>query len=99
MAVVNRFLGGFRKLTLTQQVISLILLSMIFLGLFFVFFLSDSVTQTITGQMFDMISSRQQPVVRALNMGKTAAFDRELFEYLGSDPYMSTFVVNSSGVL
>ena len=37
------FQGGFRKLSLTQQVMVLILMMVVFLVMFFMFFLSDSV--------------------------------------------------------
>lgn len=59
------FQGGFRKLSLTQQVMVLILMMVVFLVMFFMFFLSDSVDTTINAQMYDMLEARQKPIVQA----------------------------------
>lgn len=89
----NFFSGNFRKLSLTQQVLSLILLMVIFLSIFFVFFLSDNMSATISKQIYSMMSYSQQPVVRALETGRENTFDSEFFEYLATDPYQETGVV------
>lgn len=86
------FSGSFRKLSLTQQVLCLILLMVGFLSVFFVFFLSDNITATISKQMYSMMSYSQQPVIRALEMGKENIFESDFFEYLSTDPYQQTGV-------
>lgn len=95
----KKIAGGFQKLSLTQQVICLVLLTVAFLTLFFIFFLSGNINDTISGQIFDMIAARQRPVVSALDMGKSASFDAELFDYLASDTQMSTFIINDESVV
>lgn len=84
----------FRKLSLTQQVISIILLMVVFLLLFFMFFLSDSINHTISRQIYDMLQARQEPIVNALDLGKQPSRDMELFGYISTDANMSTMIVN-----
>lgn len=91
------FTGGFRKLSLTQQVMVLILLMLGFLTVFFFFFLSDNIDSTITKQIYSMLQGQQQPIVRALETGKSQQDDRDLFEYLGSDVYQTSGILNESG--
>lgn len=90
--------NSFRKLSLTQQVMSLILLMVVFLLLFFLFFLSDSVNDTISKQIYSMLSSRQQPVINALDLGKQPSSDLELFGYISSDANITTMVVTDHSV-
>lgn len=95
-AMKHKLLGGFRKLSLTQQVMVLILLMLAFLTVFFTFFLSDSINETVSRQIFDMMAARQAPIVRALDMGKSASYDPELFDYLAADTNTSTGVVTDT---
>lgn len=89
---------GFTKLSLTQQVMCLILLMVAFLILFFLFFLSGNIQDTINTQIYDMIAARQQPVVEAMNMGKQLNSDMELFNYLTADSNITTMVVTPDTV-
>lgn len=89
----NFFTGKFRKLSLTQQVMVLILTMIVFLLLFFMFILSDSVDATINSQMYDMLAARQEPIVQAVETGKSAQEDRELFNYISTDTNIRTAVV------
>lgn len=89
------FQGGFRKLSLTQQVMVLILMMVVFLVMFFMFFLSDSVDTTINAQMYDMLEARQKPIVQAIEVGKSAQNDRELFDYISADANIRTAIVTS----
>lgn len=95
----NKLTGGFRKLSLTQQVMVLILLMLVFLTAFFIFFLSDSINNTVSRQIYDMMSARQAPVVRALDMGKSASYDEELFEYLAADSNMTTGITSAKNTV
>lgn len=92
----HKISGSFRKLSLTQQVLVLILLMLAFLTVFFTFFLSDSINQSVSRQIYDMMAARQAPIVRALDMGKSASYDVELFNYLASDSSLNTGVVSEN---
>lgn len=89
----NFFQGKFRKLSLTQQVMVLILMMIVFLVLFFLFFLSDSVSNAINRQMYDLLEARQEPIVQAVVNGKSTSNDQELFNFLSADPNIRTAIV------
>ncbi|MCF0258868.1 MAG: HAMP domain-containing histidine kinase [Erysipelotrichaceae bacterium] len=91
--------GGFRKLSLTQQVMVLILLMLGFLTVFFVFFLSDNISSTISQQMFDMMSSHQQPIISALQNGESSQTDRQMLKYLAADSLQATGVAGPDGTM
>lgn len=93
----NTFSGSFRKLSLTQQVMVLILLMLGFLTVFFFFFLSDNITDTIAKQMYSMMASSQQPVIRAVENGSPHVLESEMFTYLATDPYQTTGLVGDNG--
>lgn len=97
--MIGKLQEYFRKLTLTQQVISLILLMVVFLLLFFTFFLSDSISHTISEQIYDMLEARQQPIVRALSLGKEPSEDYKLLSYISSDANTCTLIVSDDQVL
>lgn len=97
--MIGKLQEYFRKLTLTQQVISLILLMVVFLGLFFTFFLSDSISHTISEQIYDMLETRQQPILRALSLGKQPSDDYKLLSYISSDANTCTLVVLNDQIL
>ncbi len=90
--------NSFRKLSLTQQIISLILLMVVFLLLFFLFFLSDNINNTISKQIFDMLAAKQTPVINALDLGKQPSSDLELFNYISADTNITTIVVTPGKV-
>ncbi|MEY8309159.1 HAMP domain-containing sensor histidine kinase [Erysipelotrichaceae bacterium 51-3] len=92
------FQNSFRKLSLTQQILSLILLMVVFLLLFFLFFLSDSINNTISKQIFDMLAAKQTPVINALDLGKQPSSDLELFNYISADTNITTIVVTPNKV-
>lgn len=87
------FQGRFRKLSLTQQVMVLILMMIVFLLLFFMFFLSESVQSAISSQMYDMLAARQEPIVQAVEVGKSTQNDAELFDYIAADANIRTAIV------
>lgn len=93
----HAFSGGFKKLSLTQQVMVLILLMLGFLVIFFSFFLSDNINGTVTKEIYTMMATKQEPIVRALETGKTQKEDKDLFEYLGNDVYQTIGVIGSEG--
>lgn len=92
----HKFTLNFRKMTLTQQVMALILMMLAFLSAFFFFFLSDNIDNTITGEIYNVMASKQQPIAKALETGKNEAEDPELLEYLSSDPYTTTGLSDGS---
>lgn len=84
---------SFKRLSLTQQVMTLILLMLTFLTVFFIFFLSDNITDTIAQQIYSLMSYSEQPVIRAMESGYTDTFESTFFEYLSSDPCQETGVI------
>ncbi len=97
--MIKKIQESFRKLTLTQQVISLILLMVVFLLLFFAFFLSDSISHTISSQIYDMLEARQQPIVKILSLDKdTKKEDLELWSYISSNANTSSLLVTKEEV-
>lgn len=93
----NKFAGGFRKLSLTQQVMVLILLMLGFLTVFFFFFLTDNISSTINREIYSMMASRQEPVIQALQAGRNESEDRELFEYMTNDSFQTVGTITSRG--
>lgn len=87
----------FKKLTLTQQIMVLILMMVVFLMLFFSFFLSGNINETISQQIYTTLEEKQKPIVSALEVGKSPVHDRELFGYLTIDRKISTAVVTKQG--
>ncbi len=96
--MIKKIQDYFRKLTLTQQVISLILLMVVFLLLFFVFFLSDSISHTISAQIYDMLEARQQPIVKVLSLEQSPKEDFDLWTYISSDPNTCSLLVSDQSV-
>lgn len=96
--MIKKIQEYFRKLTLTQQVVSIILVMVVFLLLFFIFFLSDSISHTISTQIYDMLEARQQPVVKALSLNQPPKEDFELWTYLSSDANTCSLLVTEEDV-
>lgn len=89
----KKFPLSFRKLTLTQQVTTLIILMFAFLALFFVFFLSNNLKDAVSSQIYSMMESEQEPIVQALENGRKQETDPELFELLAADPFQNVGLI------
>lgn len=87
------FQNTFRKLTLTQQIMFLILVMIVFLMLFFSLFLTGNISDTIAQQVYTNLEDKQNPIINAIDSGKDPVTDHELFGYIASDARISTLVV------
>ena len=89
----------FTRMSLTQQVFSMIVIMLIFLSAFFAFFISDSIDRTITDLMYTMIASDQKPIATVLTRD-TDTEDREyLSAYLQADETQTSFLVQDGKII
>jgi two-component system sensor histidine kinase CssS len=88
----------FRKLSLTQQVLLIILIMLILLSLFFTLILSTNIDETITKQMFQMMANKQEPLSEALDDEVSISTDSNLLRYLASDAEQTTLLVENDTV-
>jgi two-component system sensor histidine kinase CssS len=88
----------FRKLTLTQQIFSMIVLMLVFLSVFFTFFLSRNIDQTISKQMYSMLQGRQEPLISALESGRDPAYVEDLFTYLSADSIQTSALIQNDRI-
>lgn len=94
----NKLGHYFKKLSLTQQVLMIILIMLIFLTLFFTFFLSKNIEVTISNQMYSMMDSRQRPILSALEAGEPVHFDNQLFRYLSTDSIQTNCLIENDQI-
>lgn len=88
----------FRRLSLTQQVLSLIILFLIFIGCFFFLFLSNSINTTVASQMYDLMAARQQPIVNLIQKD-TEILDDDFYEFMSSDSIQTNCLIQGNQVL
>lgn len=89
----------FTRMSLTQQVFSMIVIMLIFLSAFFAFFISDSIDRTITDLMYTMMASDQKPIATVLTRD-TDTEDREyLSAYLQADETQTSFLVQDGKIV
>lgn len=89
----------FTRMSLTQQVFSMIVIMLIFLSAFFAFFISDSIDRTITDLMYTMMTSDQKPIATVLTRD-TDTEDREyLSAYLQADETQTSFLVQDGKII
>ena len=89
----------FTRMSLTQQVFSMIVIMLIFLSAFFAFFISDSIARTITDLMYTMMASDQKPIATVLTRD-TDTEDREyLSAYLQADETQTSFLVQDGKII
>ncbi len=88
----------FKKLSLTQQVLMIILVMLIFLTLFFTFFLNKNIEITISNQMYSVMDSRQKPILSALEANEPVTFDNDLFRYLSTDSVQTNCMIEDDTI-
>lgn len=93
---MNRKPHLFKKMSLTQQILVIILLFLGFFIIFFFFYLSDSVDEMISSQMFTMIVNRQEPLVAILESETETSLD--LYQYAAKDPIQSNLLITPDSV-
>lgn len=69
----------FRKLSLTQQIVSIIIVFIVFFFVFFFLFISGNIDRTIANQMYSMMDTRQQTIIAIL---ETDAKEEKKEEYI-----------------
>ncbi|EOS62152.1 hypothetical protein C815_00043 [Firmicutes bacterium M10-2] len=88
----------FKKLSLTQQVLMIILLMLIFLALFFTFFMNKNIESTISNQMYGMMDSRQKPIISALKANEPIDLTDQLYRYLSTDTIQTNCLVRGDQI-
>ncbi|WP_289197274.1 HAMP domain-containing sensor histidine kinase [uncultured Dubosiella sp.] len=88
----------FKKLSLTQQVLMIILLMLIFLALFFTFFMNKNIEVTISNQMYSVMDSRQKPIISALEANEPVDFENQLFQYLSTDSIQTNCLIEGDQI-
>ena len=85
----------FHKLSLTKQILSIILALVIAFVAFFFFVLSNSVDQTISNQMYDMLANNQAPIISML---EDDPFDSEdtVYDYLSQNAFQTNCFVDGN---
>ncbi len=83
----------FRRLSLTQQVLLIILVMLTVLSLFFTFVLSANIDATISGQMYSMMKNNQARVISALESDEGLADNPQMFYFLTKDATQTTGLI------
>lgn len=90
----------FRKLSLTGQVFTLILLFLAFFGAFFFVFLSRNIDNTVANQMYDMMASRQQPIINFVQENGTLSVLRDdISEFIANDSIQTNCLIQGNKVV
>jgi len=87
------------RMSLTQQVFSMIVIMLIFLSAFFAFFISDSIDRTITDLMYTMMASDQKPIATVLTRDTDTEDLEYLSAYLQADETQTSFLVQDGKII
>lgn len=94
---MKKLTAGFRKLSLTQQIIMIIFLFIVFFFAFFFLFLSGNIDRTIRLQMYDMMESRQEAIITVLQSDSSDALKQDYFDF-SVDKYQVNCIVKKDKV-
>lgn len=86
----------FKKLSLTQQVLIMILLFIGFFAVFFFFYIGNNIDITIANQMYETMHNRQQPIVAMLE-SDVDDLD-EFYEYLAVDSFQTNCIIVDNSI-
>lgn len=86
----------FKKMSLTQQVLIMILLFISFFGIFFIFYLNNNIETTIANQMYMTMANRQQPIVSLMESG--FAGEDDIYEYLAADSIQTNCIIKNKTI-
>ena len=86
----------FKKMSLTQQVLIMILLFISFFGIFFIFYLNNNIETTIANQMYMTMANRQQPIISLMESG--FAGEDNIYEYLAADSIQTNCIINNKTI-
>ena len=87
----------FKKLSLTQQIILIILSFVVFFFAFFFLFLSGNIDRTISIQMYDMMESRQESIITVLKSDASSNDKRDYFN-IAVDKYQTNCVIDGDTI-
>lgn len=86
----------FKKMSLTQQVLIMILLFISFFGIFFIFYLNNNIETTMANQMYMTMANRQQPIISLMESG--FAGEDNIYEYLAADSIQTNCIINNKTI-
>ena len=95
---MKKLTAGFRKLSLTQQIIMIIFLFIVFFFAFFFLFLSGNIDRTIRLQMYDMMESRQEAIITVLQSDSSDALKQDYFDF-SVDKYQVNCIVKKDNFM
>lgn len=87
----------FRKMSLTRQVLVLILLFLLFFCFFFSIVIKGNIESTISTQMYNMMAARQEPILSLLKID-SSILDEDMVLKLHSDSYQSNCIVSKDSI-
>lgn len=82
---MKRIREFFRKLSLTQQIVTIIIIFIVFFFAFFFLFISGNIDRTIADQMYEMMDSRQQNIVTVLEADSSEEKKEEYLKMMQDD--------------
>ena len=84
----------FQKMSLTRQILSIILTVLMFFIMFFFVFVSDNIDRTITKQMYELILNRQTPIVGLVDSKQNNSLD-DIYAFLASDSVQTNCIIQN----
>ena len=88
---MNRLSRLFQKLSLTQQVLFMILLLLMVISGFFFLFLGHNVKSTISSQMYEMMANGQRPIISLLETDSD--YDENMYMYVADSSTQSNCLI------
>ncbi|MCF0105613.1 MAG: HAMP domain-containing histidine kinase [Holdemanella sp.] len=88
---MKKLTGFFQKLSLTQQVLSMILLLLLAFAGFFFFFLGQNIESAISSQMYEIMANGQRPIISLLET--ELAYDENMYMYVSDSATQSNCLI------
>lgn len=95
---MKKIANYFRQLSLTQQIILIILSFVVFFFAFFFLFLSRNIDHTISLQMYDMMESRQESILTILKSDSSSSKKNDYF-HISVDKYQTNCIIRDGEIL
>lgn len=87
----------FQKMSLTRQILTIILTVLTFFIMFFFVFVSDNIDRTITKQMYELILNRQTPIVAVIDSKQTNSLN-DVYAFLASDSVQTNCLIQNGRI-
>lgn len=94
---MKKIANYFKRLSLTQQIILIILSFVIFFFAFFFLFLSGNIDRTISVQMYDLMESRQESIVTILKSDSSPQDKTDYFK-IAVDKYQINCLIDGDSI-